>query len=320
MPKKAPFISIVGTTSVGKSEAAFRLADALSLKFSQVFVISADSKQVYRGLEILTGADIPVSYTRTHDDSVCAHDFFVKENVFLFGISCGEVDQEWSLAHFRELALPLIERAQAGNIPVILVGGTGLYHEQLFATQTPDVPPNIELRAALSGSTAAELYERLASAAPLMADQMNNSDKHNPRRLLRALEKAAAGFFSANGNLTPQGMRQHYIGLHKPLEVLESLIQARIEKRLEQGALREVATVIQKNYSKLVMGILGFAECASYVRKEMEYQQLLTQWALKERQYAKRQITWWKNKEAVRWIDACQPEWLNTFLSEMEQK
>lgn len=305
MPKKAPFISIVGTTSVGKSEAAFRLADTLSSKFSQVFVISADSKQVYRGLEVLTGADIPASYTRTHDNSVSAHDFFIKNNVLLFGVSCREVDQEWSLAHFRELALPLVERAQTGSIPVILVGGTGLYHEQLYPALTPDVPPNTELRAVLSGSAAPDLYAELEVAAPLVAEQMNNSDKHNPRRLIRALEKAAAGILSPKEKISsPLEIQHHYIGLHKPLEVLQPLIQARIEKRLEQGALREVTAVLQKEHTKLVTGILGFAECASYVRKELEYQQLLTQWALKERQYAKRQITWWKNKDYVQWIDA----------------
>lgn len=318
MSKKAPFISIVGTTSVGKSEAAFHLADFFSSKFSQVFIISADSKQVYRGLELLTGADIPASYSKVHDDSVSTNDFFIKDNLLLFGISCREIDQEWSLAHFRELALPLIERARIDNIPVILVGGTGLYHQQLFAENTPDVPPNTELRMTLSGSTAPELYARLVSVAPLVAEQMNNSDRHNPRRLQRALEKAAVGVLSVKEKLpAPQTVQQQYIGLHKPLELLEPLIQARIEKRLEQGALGEVVAATQKDHTKLITGILGFAECALYLRKEIEYQQLLTQWAIKERQYAKRQITWWKNKEFVRWIDTSQPEWLKTLLAQI---
>lgn len=318
MPKKAPFISIVGTTSVGKSEAALHLADVLSSKFSQVYIISADSKQVYRGLEVLTGADIPLSYSRTHDESVSVYDFFVKDNLLLFGISCREVNQEWSLAHFRKLTLPLIERAQKLNIPVILVGGTGLYHEQLFVTRAPDVPPNAELRAALGDSTASELYARLVSAAPLVAEQMNNSDKHNPRRLLRALEKAAVGVLSTKVEISsPLEIQHHYIGLYKPIEVLLPLIQARIAKRLEQGALREVATVLKINHKDLVAGILGFSDCAAYLQKKFDYQQLLTQWAIKERQYAKRQITWWKNKSYVQWIDAGQPGWLSTLLAQV---
>lgn len=318
MQKTAPLISIVGTTSVGKSDCAFLLATEYSKKYEKVFIISVDSKQVYKGLEVLTGADIPNGFARTHDNALSAYDFFVHDNIFLFGLSCIKVSDDWSVSHFKKYAEHILSFAYAEKIPVILVGGTGLYHQHLFSRDPViDVPPNYVLRESLAELTAEELYTQLVQSAPELAAALNDSDRYNPRRLIRAIERAHTtknSKFSATSESHSQPP-QLIIGLQRAVEALPLLIKQRVEARISTGALAEVSAALLAGTTELVQDIIGFKQCMQLIAGQVSREQCIAEWALADFQYAKRQNTWWKKNSEVHWIDRETSDWFETVLS-----
>lgn len=318
MQKNQPLISIIGTTSVGKSECAFLLAAEYSKKYEKVFIISVDSKQVYKGLEILTGADIPKGFVRTHDDALSTHDFFVHENIYLFGLSCIKVSEDWSVSHFKKYAEQILSFAYAEKIPVILVGGTGLYHQHLFSTDPVlDIPPNYALRETFTGFTAEELYTKLLQSAPDLAAALNDSDKYNPRRLIRAIERAHAtknSEFAATSDSHSQPP-QLIIGLQRAVETLPLRIKQRVEMRIQTGALIEVSAALLEKPTALVQDIIGFKQCAQLLAGELSQEKCISAWALADFQYAKRQNTWWKKNSQVQWIDRETKDWFENVLT-----
>ncbi len=317
MKKVVRCISVVGTTSVGKSECALKLAQSFATSYPAVYLLSVDSKQVFRGLECLSGADIPAGFIRTHDAALSERDFFSNGKLSLFGTACCELSERWSVAHFKQYSLSVLQHAAEHDIPVILVGGAGLYHEQLFAQNAGVfVPPNTALRAEAATSTAAELYEQLARTAPSVAQMLNNSDKHNPRRLVRALERvqAAAQEVEKTEEL-PFNYTGKIIGLRRPLEATEAAIKQRVLDRFAATACNEVAAALQRNPSEQAVATLGFAECAAFLAGEVSRDECLRQWQLSELQYAKRQLTWWKRNAAVHWVERNNARWFDQVLA-----
>ena len=139
-------LSIVGPTAVGKTSFTLDLVDFLNsnqdIKFDGYDLISADSRQVYRDLMIISGADVPATFTRQDGNG----QYFKKDNIKLFGLLDLEYSDEWSLAHFKKYAQQLIKQSWQENRLPIIVGGTGLYHQYLFNdSPTISIKPNLGL-------------------------------------------------------------------------------------------------------------------------------------------------------------------------------
>lgn len=273
-----PLISIVGPTATGKTQFAIAVAEKLGI----TTIISADSRQVYKGMEIGTGVDVPV-----------------------LGTSLLRPNEEWSVAHFHDFVQNTLKTARG---PVIVVGGTGLYH-RYFSSTDPQlkVAPNKVLRAAEKDVT--ELQNELQKISPARLSQMNNSDRNNPRRLVRAIEIAAA---QPSAKL-PKKTSQITIGFTAPLEYIHQKIAQRVRDRLENGMIEEVQRLMadysEEDWRKPAFSATGYKEVRAFLEDKISKEQMIELWTRREFQYAKRQITWWKKEPNVQWFDVTQDGW-----------
>jgi tRNA dimethylallyltransferase len=316
-------ISLVGTTATGKTQAAYHLADQLLLntRVNGVDIISADSRQVYQNLEVITGADVPEQAAMIHVPGLSYPCFsLADQRSRLHGISILPPTDTWSLAEFQELVHSVLRVAGVESRAVIVVGGTGLYQSHLLDPDIAKQPaPDLELRAELSVLTVGQLQERLMLVDQLYWQQMNHSDRSNPRRLIRAIEKAKKSLVTSS---TPTGntesWQQHVVRLEVPKNLLAEKIRQRVVSRLASDASVE-ALQLELQCEKLSlspMKVLSFSTCGVresllFAKGELSWDDCVELWTRREISYAKRQLTWWK-KQPVEATFAVEDEnWLD---------
>src|SRR3989344_3049261 len=257
-------VIICGPTATGKTDLAARLAK----KFSGS-IISADSRQVYKGMDIVTGKDRP-------------------KGVKIWGYVLVKPDEEFSVAHFVRLAMIKIAQIQKkGKLPII-VGGTGFWLDALVnPPATMNIKPNWKLRGKLQKFSAKQLFKKLEMIDSPRAKSMNQSDRNNPRRLIRAIEVAK----QPRDSLRPTIYDAHWIGLTAPLKVLDRRIEDRVRQRVKAGAIKEWERLCRRFAAKLPsMSAIGYRELPD-----------IDQWVRAEKQYARRQLTWFKKNKAIKW-------------------
>ncbi len=304
---KIPCISIVGMTASGKTAVALMLAEEIARLGRGVTLISADSRQVYKDIPILSGADVPADFFKTND-SVFEHPFFQNQTgtIQLHGCSMLASSVEWSLGLFRQFALDVMMQAIADGRVVLIVGGTGLYQTKLFTTDTQvNVKPDPAWRKEASIMTLLELQKQLEAIDPNRLTAMNNSDSNNPRRLQRAIEIARAPKLLVTNKYQDllQHVQQQIIGLQGSAKSNE-IIKDRVIARINAGAIFEVEKCLQlENVASHLQTTLGFLEISQYLEGKYTKAELIDMWALHECQYAKRQMTWWKAQPSVAWYD-----------------
>lgn len=259
---------ICGPTATGKT----KLAANLAKKFSGE-LISSDSRQVYEGMDIVTGKDRP-------------------KGVKIYGYDLVKPDQDFSVAHFIKYARALINQISLqGKLP-ILVGGTGLYLNSLInPPQTLTVPPDWFLRRKLEQFSARKLLKILKKLNPQKVAQMNHSDQLNPRRLIRAIEVAQS--FSLQVPNLQADFDVFWLGLTADKTTLAERIETRVKQRLKAGAIREWQRLKKKYRPDLPsMSANGYRQLPD-VKK----------WIQAEQQYARRQLTWFKKNSHIHWFD-----------------
>lgn len=297
--KENQIVSIVGATATGKTAFALDLAASLiaEKRFQKVHLLSADSRQVYQGLENLTGADLPSDFS-TGGDEKFAYAFFcnLAKNIFLHGASIINPKEEWSVAHFKKLFGNIKENLGKEDF-LIVVGGTGFYHQQILqTTETIVVPQNKKLRERLEKLSVEELKKELQDLSPAKLEKMNNSDVNNPRRLVRAIEIVSSD--SQLSSAQDQNDSPVFY-LQMPKELREQKIKARVQQRFELSK-KEVQKQLSLNKKakndSLAFSSTGFMELQRFIAGEIGKEDCLNLWQLAEIQYAKRQDTWWKKR------------------------
>lgn len=258
---------ICGPTGTGKT----KLAIGLAKKFNGELV-NADSRQVYKGLDALTGKD--------RSDEV---------PIWLYDVV--EPTEEFSAAHFVRLARPVIEDLyKRGKLPIV-VGGTGFYLRALTdKIDTLLIPPNKKLRDRLVDASIDQLQKKLRRADPGKWKRMNESDRKNPRRLVRAIEVAAV---AAVPNAKPK-QDVLWIGLSLARVILKDRIGNRVLQRFDQAT---------KEVKEGLPPILGAGPLLDYVRGQTSKEQAIAQWIQFEYAYAKRQMTWFAKESSIQWFD-----------------
>jgi tRNA dimethylallyltransferase len=280
MQRKPKILAIVGPTASGKSD----LAVLLAKKFNGE-VISADSRQVYRGMNIGTG-----KVTKREMAGVPHH---------LLDVASPK--RVYTAAHFKddaEAALRAI--AQRGKLPIIC-GGTGFYISALVDDlMLPEVPPNLRLRAQLEKKTTAELFTLLKKSDPARAKTI---DAQNPRRLVRAIEIAQAlGKVPALKRKSPYNPL--VIGILVPQDKLRERIHLRLKKRMRTGMIAEAKRLHEGGLSWRRMEGLGleYKYLALYLQKKLTKTAMLAELEKEIVHYAKRQMTWFNKDKRVNWI------------------
>lgn len=286
---------IGGPTATGKTSLALELAK----KFNGD-LISADSRQVYKGLDLATGKDIPEGFVWETD-----HYFNGVTNIY--GLDLVEPNEDWSVGLFQEYAFGLIKYLWSKKRLPIFVGGTGLYLKSLLEPISAATPPDHLFRDKLAGVPVALLQERLTKTIPEVYEAMNHSDQNNPRRLIRALEKDFYARFPSNkASLVPTLATESLsIVLEAPMDVIEKRIDARVTARLKMDLKKELEYLQSfklKPTAPAATG-LGYSELADFYAGKINEKKLAELWSTGERQYAKRQLTWFKAQPEFVWFD-----------------
>ncbi len=278
-------IAVIGPTAVGKSDFAVALACSLKKMGHDAEIISADSRQVYTGLDIGSGK---ITQLEMHG---------IRHHL----LNVANPKDRYSVADFVKDATKAIEDIRHRNAIPIVCGGTGLYIDTLLSgTLLPEVAPNKKLRAHLATKTTTQLYTMLNKLDPIRAKSI---DTKNPVRLIRAIEIAKKlGSVPSVSQITKY--KTLYIGIDLPDEILKSTIRVRLEKRIAAGMVDEVISLHKQGVSWKRLEELGleYRYCAYVLQKKMTKSAMLTELEKEIWQYAKRQRTWWKRNKEIVWI------------------
>lgn len=295
---------ICGPTATGKTKLALELAK----KFNGE-IISADSRQVYQGMDIGTGKDLPQG-SQYQGSSIKYND---KKLGFWKTATGGAIwlldvvrpDCQFTVADYIRCAhLVREDILKRGKLP-ILVGGGGLYIKSfLDGLGTLGIGPDREFRQRLEKVSLKTLQDRLKKINPGKWETMNESDKKNPRRLIRALEIAKHKTPIKLDNKL-QKLDSLLIGLTAPHKFLYAQIDRRVIAREKQGLEREIRDLLKRglSWTNSVLGTtLGYREWQPYFAGEMTKKEVIIKWQLAEHGYARRQLTWLKKEKRIKWF------------------
>lgn len=281
---KPKIIVILGPTASGKSDTAIELAK----KFNGE-VISADSRQVYKELDIGTG-----KITKKE-----------MRGVPHYLLDVFNPKKRFTVSNYKKIAEKKIEKIlERKKIPIIC-GGTGFYIDSLLGDkQIPEVPPNIKLRKKLEKKTTEELFEILKKLDPMRA---SNIDAKNPRRLVRAIEicktlgSVPPRFSKATRDKTYDVFK---IGIKIKDKELKERINIRIEKWLKMGLLKEVKDLHKKGLSWKRMGEIGleYKIVSLFIQNKITRPEMIERMQKETWSYAKRQMTYFKKDKNIIWL------------------
>jgi len=277
---------LLGPTGVGKTGASILLAKAMDTE-----IISADSMQIYRHMDIGTAKPSKEEMSE------------VKHHM----IDIVEPSEAFSAGKYIEHVIPLIEELhRQGKIPVV-VGGTGLYIKAmtrgLFSGPSADWALREELLAR-EEKDAGSLYRHLQRLDPAAASKVMPADI---RRTVRALEvclKTETGMTELQKNLTrPLPYTFIRIGLTRERKELYSLIEKRVDAMLSSGLVNEVGNLLGMNPGKTAMQAIGYKELALFFRGALSLEEAAGIIKKRSKNYAKRQFTWFRQEQGIAWLD-----------------
>ncbi|MDX1410595.1 MAG: tRNA (adenosine(37)-N6)-dimethylallyltransferase MiaA [Nitrospirales bacterium] len=284
-----PVIVLVGPTAIGKSRVAIEMAKAVGTE-----VLTADSRQVYRGMNI--GTDKPTIAER--------------QGVPHQLIDLVDPDQLFNVGDYRRHAIEEIDRLhQQGKIPLI-AGGTGLYIRAvlrgLWSGPAADWTFRHRLTQEAKEKGEAFLYQELKKVDPQLAQQLHPRDH---RKIQRGLE-----VFHLLGTPLSQSHQRHgfqeipytsiMVGLTMPRESLYKRIEARVELEIAKGLLQETQELLNRGFTRTLrsMTSLGYRQFSGYLDGEYSYDEAVCLLKRDTRHFAKRQMTWFRKEPSIQWI------------------
>ncbi len=282
---------IVGPTAAGKSSVAQYIAER-----SGALIVSADSQNIYRGMDIGTAKATKAERARAE----------------YAGVDLIDPTEKFSVGDYIRAVTEPIQKASSENRSVIIAGGTGLYVKCL--TQGfDDLPPeNSVLRERLEKLSVAELQNELRAQDSVRFESLK--DKQNPRRLIRAIEMAAEG---APLQTAWESERTPVVGLRVPREVLLRRIEKRVDQMYSEGLIEEARALIDLDLSSTALAGIGYAEAFALLRGEINEAEAKERTIIRTRQLAKRQMTWLRNQLNVHWVDLTEAD---TDIAEIADK
>lgn len=303
---------ILGMTSTGKTDLALQLAK----KFNGELV-SCDSRQVYQGLDIGTGK-FPGKAVKVKQ----GRGFWEAGGVKVWMYDVADLRSQYSAADYIRDANKVIDEILKKEKLPIIVGGTGLYIKALTqGLSNLVVPSNQKLRSILEKLSLDKLQDQLQKLSAQKWESLNNSDRQNPRRLIRAIEILSMGFYrTQQPKFTIQKFNTLKIGLTAPRSVLNEKINRRVAEWIKQGIVNEVQNLIQGGVTKLRIKQLGleYRVVIEYLEGEISKAEMIRKMQVKTRQYAKRQETWFKKEKDIFWFNITNSTWMDQVESRVD--
>ena len=286
-PKQPTVIIIVGPTAVGKTALAIEVANHFNTA-----IISADSRQCYQELSI--GVAKP-----TATELAAAKHYFIGTH---------SINEEVNAGVFEKYALDAAAQIFKTNTVAVMVGGTGLYIKSFCEgiDAMPCIDPTLRNSIIEDYTTngLSWLQEQVQKNDPVYWNQ--TAEQNNPQRLMRALEmvlttgKSITHFQSAQKVTRPFNILK--IGLSMPREILNERINTRVEAMMKEGLLQEVSSLLPSAHVNALQTV-GYQEIFAQLRGEITLEDAVAQIKQHTRQYAKRQMTWFKKDTAVNWLE-----------------
>ena len=274
-------VVIVGPTASGKS--------ALGIKLAKKFhgeIISADSRQVYKGLDIGSGK------VSKREQKLIKH--------YLLDIT--DPKKQFTASDFKKLGQRAIEQISKNNKVPFIVGGTAFYVYSLIDNLgLPEVKPNLKLRKSLQKKSTTELFAMLKKLDPMRA---KNIDKHNSPRLIRAIEINVASGKTVPKTKTNPAYQLLILGLNPGMDKLRKLIGLRVKQRVRAGMITEVKRLKAGKISSRRLKQIGltYAIIDEYLTGNLSKPEMIDKIKIAEYQFAKRQMTWFKRDPRIHWI------------------
>jgi tRNA dimethylallyltransferase len=293
--------AIVGATATGKTTLAVALAQAIHGE-----IINADSRQMYRGMDIGTAKPTP------SERAAVRH----------WIVDCVDPDEQFTLATFLDLAHEALSDVIVRDLMPIVVGGTGQYVWALLeGWRVPRVAPNDELRAELEALAEREgpapVLEMLRDIDPASAERI---DQQNVRRLIRAIEvtRETGVAFSEWQQKSPPAEPATIIGLELGRDDLYRRIDARVDAMIADGLVAEVQGLLDRGYGcdLAAMNSIGYQQICEYLRGECTLDAAVERIKTETHRLARMQHTWFRRDDArIRWLDARVPDLLERVLA-----
>jgi len=307
---------ICGSTATGKTE--------LGIKLARMFggeIVSADSRQVYRGMDVGTGKDLLVSSKFKVQSAKLQFSvqsfrigYYDINGVKVWLLDIVEPDYKFNVADYKKCAdLVIKDIWQRGKLP-IMVGGTGFYIKAVVdGIETIGVEPDWKLREKLSNCQTGELQIMLKGIDPEHYRRMNESDKQNPRRLIRAIEiakdvkgQSASRRTNTKAQCQNLNVNKLFVGLMAPNSILYQGIDQRVDERVKQGIEEEIRGLLEKAYDwkNSALGVtLAYREWQKYFEGKITKEETIRKWKFDEHDYGRRQMTWFKKDQRINWFD-----------------
>ena len=290
-------VTILGPTASGKTTLATRLAHTIGGE-----IISADSRQVYRNMDIGTGKDLA--------------DYVVDGKKIPYHlIDIAEAGTKYNLYQYQHDFHVAYQDIVSRDERPILCGGTGLYLEAVLKGYTlSPVPQNAELRARLEGKSLAELTQILSDLKEQTGSVMHNTtDVDSCQRAIRAIEIETYNIEHTTALRTMPDIDSLIIGVNIEREERRRKITARLKQRLDEGMVEEVRTLLDSGIAAddLIYYGLEYKFITEYIIGKLTYEEMFRQLEIAIHQFAKRQMTWFRGMErrgtTIHWVDASLP-------------
>lgn len=279
-------IAVVGATASGKTSYAIELAKKINGE-----IISADSRLVYKEMDIGTAKP-------TIDEM---------QEIPHYMIDVVEPEYNYSVGlYVKEAKKHITDIISRGKVPIV-VGGTGLYFRVLLENyDLPDVKPDYELRKELSSYSYEELLEMLTKLDEKAANSVEKNDKKKLIRYIEIIKLAGKPLDLVRG-VKEKEFNVEWVGLNFPREILYDRINKRVDLMVEQGLIDETKKLLQKHGRiSNITDTIGYREVLSYLDGELSLDEAKDKLKQNTRNYAKRQLTWFRKNEQINWN--CYPD------------
>ena len=309
---------VTGQTATGKTSYALKLAKELGGE-----LINADTRQLYKELDIVTGKDLhhtsgPYKLVTKRDDADIGY-YPLHDDTRLWLYDVVAPNQPFSPYDYKKHAQWVIDDIESRGKAPIIVGGSYFYIQHLlYDVINNKVPPNNKLRQELGDAPVSELQDKLKQLNASVFEELNKSEQHNPQRLIRRIEKEmynrsplAREYPEPCPELVEglwfrgRDVLYHITGFRfNSIDDLTKTISERVEKRLDAGGIDETVRLRDKGYTVNDPGLktIGYVQIIQYLNKEISLEEMKTIWISKEVQYAKRQLTFMKKNNEIEWI------------------